>query len=147
MKESFVKRFFLGTPARGYCQKPELESHKSYQAKNPYSDAAGSRGQVVPAPHLFRCARFHVPTEFLPHRREHFFCKRVFLPRTEANVQCRREHVGGNCFFERGLNRPAPLAGILYIAYIYRKRGIVRESHSGLAEQTRIDDHDAPLHL
>src|SRR5205085_6536031 len=53
---------------------------------------------------------FDVPAELLPHGREHFLRKRVFLSRTEARVKRCCEHFRGHGFFDRRLDSPTAFA-------------------------------------
>ena len=54
-----------------------------------------------------------MPAEAEAHGREHLFAEGVLLPRAETGVERRGEHIGRDRFLDRGLDRPAALAGIL----------------------------------
>ena len=57
---------------------------------------------------------FDVAAELLAHGGEHLFGKGVILAGTEADVKRGGQNVGGNGFFDGGLNGPAAFAGILH---------------------------------
>src|SRR6202042_751761 len=72
----------------------------------------------------FGRAGFDVAAEFLAHGREHFFGECMLLARTETDVERGGQNIRGDGFFQRGLNRPTSLAGILHVAFVFRERGI-----------------------
>src|SRR6185312_1527583 len=88
-----------------------------------------------------------MPTELLPHCRQHFLSKRVLLARAEAHEQRRREHVHRDRFVDGRLDRPAALAGVLHEARIFGQRGILHQRHRGEIEQPRTDDAAPPPDL
>ena len=68
----------------------------------------------------------------------------MFLARPEAGVQRRRQHFGGNRFFNRSLDRPAAFAGILYKTAVFGERRILGQRHRRQIEQPRTDHAAAP---
>src|SRR5262249_45037846 len=69
------------------------------------------------------------------HRRQHLFCERVLLARTETGKQCRREHIGGNRLLDCSLDRPPPLAGILHVTGEFIQLRILRQRRGTKIEQ------------
>ncbi len=57
--------------------------------------------------------RLDMSAEPEAHRREHLVAERMLLPRSETGKERRRDHMRRHRFLDRGLDRPAPLAGIL----------------------------------
>src|SRR5260370_23918364 len=91
--------------------------------------------------------RFYVPTELLSHGGEHLLREGMILPGAEAGVQGRRQHFGGNRFFDRRPDRPAPLAGILHEPGVLRARGSIGPSHPRQVEQALNHHTTAPPEL
>src|SRR5262249_1725250 len=73
--------------------------------------------------------------KLLAHGGEDFFSKGVLLTRTEASVERRRENVGGHCFIDRGLNRPAALAGIGHVTLVVLELRILVEGDRRQVQQ------------
>ena len=69
------------------------------------------------------------------HGREHLFAEGVLLPRAEAGVERRREHVGRDRFLDRGLDGPATLARILDEAGEILQLRILRQRGGAEIEQ------------
>ena len=88
-----------------------------------------------------------MPTEFLPHRREHLFRERVLLAGAEANVQSSGQDIGRHGLFNGGLDRPAAFARILHEAFIFGQRGILRQCHRCQVEQPGTDHAAATPHF
>ena len=76
-----------------------------------------------------------VAAEAEAHGREHLFAERVLLPRAETGEQRRREHVRRHRFLDRGLDRPAALAGILHEAGEILQLRILRQRGGAKIEQ------------
>src|SRR5438270_10675973 len=79
--------------------------------------------------------RLQVSTEFLSHRAQNLFGEGVLLARTEADVESRSEHIGGNSFIQSGIDGPAAFAGILHEAGVIGERWILRQRHRREIEQ------------
>src|SRR5262245_48443771 len=76
---------------------------------------------------VIRLAPLDVAAKAEAHRGEHFICECVLLARTEAGEQRRRKHLGRDRFLDRGLDRPAALAGILNEAGEFVQLRILRQ--------------------
>src|SRR6266851_5569690 len=76
-----------------------------------------------------------VSAEAEAHGREHLFAERVLLPRAEAHVERRSEHVRRNRFLDCCLDRPATLAGILDEAGEVLQLRILRQRGGAEIEQ------------
>src|SRR6185312_11865830 len=92
-------------------------------------------------------AALDVPTEAEAHGREHLFAEGVLLPRAESGIERRGEHIRRDRFLDRGLDRPAPLAGILDEAGEVLQLGILRQRGGAEIEQPGRDDTAAPPDL
>src|ERR1019366_6635008 len=81
------------------------------------------------------------------HGREHLFAEGMLLPRAEAGVQRRGKYVGRDRFFDRGLDGPAALAGILDKTGEILQLRVLRERGGTEIEQPGGDDTAAPPDL
>ena len=88
-----------------------------------------------------------VPAEAEAHGRENLFAERVLLPRAEAGVERRGQHVRRDRFLDRGLDGPAALAGILDVAGEFLQLRILRQRGGAEIEQPGRDDAAAPPNL
>src|SRR4030095_14485437 len=58
------------------------------------------------------CGFFHVPTELITHRREHFIRETCLAARAKTLIERGRQDVGRHGLVNGGLDRPTPLARI-----------------------------------
>ena len=85
--------------------------------------------------------------ELVPHGREDLLGVGVILPRAEAGVERRGEHVGRDGLLDGGHDGPAALAGVLHDAGVVREAGVLDQGHRREVEEPRPDDRPAAPHL
>src|SRR6185437_16098032 len=89
-------------------------------------------------------APLDVAAEAEPHGRKHLLSEIVLLPRAEASVKRGGEHVGGDRLFDRRLDAPAPLAGILDVARELLQLRILDQRGGAEIQQPGRDDAATP---
>ncbi len=88
-----------------------------------------------------------VAAEAVAHRGEDLLRKGVRLPRAEARIERRRQHLGRHRLVHRGVDGPAAFAGVLDMARIAVERAVARQRLRGEIEQPGGDDAAAPPDL
>ena len=77
------------------------------------------------------------------HRGKYLFGEGVLQPRTETRVECGRKDLGGDTFFEGGLNCPTAFPGIFDKAGVAVEFTIARQGNRSEIKQPGGDDASA----
>src|SRR3974377_947310 len=82
----------------------------------------------------------HMSAKFITHRGEKLVGKFRFTAGTESLVECSGQYVRGLRLVDRGLDRPAPFAGIGDAAGKFRESGVVEQGDGREIQQPRGND-------